>query len=66
MSEPQTIDIEETEDSFGERVSDLLEDMWEKIGRHHEGMSGHVARQKVAAEADLSDKGKGSLSRFPG
>ena len=59
MNETLTIKIEETKESFGKRVSDLIEDMWEKIGRHHEGISGHVAREEVTAKTELSDKGRG-------
>ena len=38
MTEPKIIKVKETKESFRERISDLLEDMWEKIGRYHEGM----------------------------
>ena len=44
-----------TKESFKEKISDLLEDMWEKIGQYHEGESGHALRRPVAADTDLSE-----------
>lgn len=55
MNEPKIIKVDETKESFQERISDLLEDMWEKIGRYHHGVSGRAARH--APDTDLSETG---------
>lgn len=41
-----------------QRVSDLLDDFWEKIGTQHTGVSGR-AYHEVSAEADLSTGAEG-------
>ena len=55
MNESRVIKVEETKESFREKISDLLEDMWEKIGRYHQGISGGALRQYEAPDADLSE-----------
>jgi len=55
MANTKIIKIEESKESFKEKVSDLLEDMWDKIGRYHHGVSGHVARKFDGPDTDLSD-----------
>ncbi|MDJ0955882.1 MAG: Hsp20/alpha crystallin family protein [Arenicellales bacterium] len=44
-----------TKESFKEKISNLLEDMWDKIGQYHEGESRHPVDRPVAADADLSE-----------
>lgn len=57
MNEPKTIEVGHTKENFKDRVSDLLEDMWEKIGRYHHGVSGHVSKDYIAPDADLAEAG---------
>lgn len=54
MSEAKQIKIQHTKESFREKMTDLFEEMWEKIGRHHHGVSGSAAGE-VAADTDLSE-----------
>lgn len=56
MNDSKIVKVEETKETFRERVSDLLEDMWEKIGQHHHGVSGHSLHD-VTADTDLSEEG---------
>ena len=55
MGKSKKIKVKETKESFKERISNLLEDMWEKIGQYHEGESGHALRRPIAADTDLSE-----------
>ena len=55
MGKPKKIKVKETKETFKERISNLLEDMWEKIGQYHEGESGHALRRPVVADTDLSE-----------
>lgn len=44
-----------TKESFKEKISNLLEDMWDKIGQYHEGESTQAAGRPVAADTDLAE-----------
>ena len=52
MSETKPVKVEKEKQGFKERFSAILDEMWEKIGQHHHGISGHVAGDVAA---DLSD-----------
>ena len=52
MNETRPVKVEHEKQGFKERYSEMLDDMWEKIGRHHHSISGHVAGD---VSADLSD-----------
>lgn len=56
MNESKVVKVEETKESFREKVSDLLEDMWEKIGQHHHAVSGQPLHD-VTTDTDLSEAG---------
>ena len=55
MNDSKVITVEETKETFREKISDLLEDLWEKIGQHHHGVSGRSS-SNVAPNTDLSEK----------
>lgn len=55
MNESKVVKVEETKETFREKISDLLEDLWEKIGQHHQGVSGQPL-QGVSSDTDLSEK----------
>lgn len=55
MNDPKVVKVEETKETFRERISDLLEEMWEKIGQHHRGVSGKSLHD-VAPDTDLLEK----------
>lgn len=52
MNEARPVKVEHEKQGFKERFSEMLDDMWEKIGRHHHSISGHVSGD---VSADLSD-----------
>ena len=52
MSESKPVKVEHEKQGLKQRFSDMLDEMWEKIGQHHHGVSGHVAS---GIAADLSD-----------
>ena len=54
MTDEKRIKVNHTKESFRDKVSDLLEEMWEKIGQYHQGTSGRVGTV-VAADTDLSE-----------
>ena len=45
-----------TKDSFREKVTDMVNDMWEKIGKHHHGIYGTPGHFGTP-EADLTESG---------
>ena len=55
MSKSKSIKVQREKQGFKERFSDLLEDMWDKIGQHHHGISGHVAGDVAADLSDAND-----------
>ena len=54
MSDTKQIKVHHAKESFREKVADLLEDVWEKIGQYHHGVSRHV-EGGVAADTDLTE-----------
>lgn len=56
MVDPKVVKVEETKETFRQRISDLLEDMWERIGQHHHGVSGK-SLHGVTPDTDLSERG---------
>ncbi len=54
MSETKPVKVKHTEESFRDKIADLFEEMWEKIGKYHHGVSGRAA-QHVPADTDLSE-----------
>lgn len=54
MNDPKPVKVERTKESFREKISDVLEDMWEKIGQYHMGVSGQAAHD-VKPSTDLSE-----------
>ena len=54
MSDPERLKVEQTKESFREKIADVLEDMWEKIGQYHQGVSGRAAHD-VKPSTDLSE-----------
>ena len=52
MNDTKPVKVKHEKRSFKERFSEILDEMWEMIGQHHHGISGHVARDVAA---DLSD-----------
>lgn len=54
MSEPKRVTVNETKESFREKISDVLEEMWDKIGQYHMGVSGRAAHD-VNPSTDLSE-----------
>lgn len=55
MENSKVVKVEETKETFRERISDLLEDMWEKIGQHHHAVSGQPLHG-VTPQTDLSER----------
>lgn len=54
MNDEKRIKVKHAKESFRERVSDIFEEMWEKIGQHHHGIAGR-AGSGVPADTDLSE-----------
>jgi len=54
MTETKPVKVQYTKESFREKIADLFEEMWEKIGKYHHGVSGRVP-QYVPAHTDLSE-----------
>ena len=54
MNEARPVKVKHTKESFREKITDLFEEMWEKIGQHHHGVSGR-ALHRVAPDTDLSE-----------
>ena len=54
MNQPQVVEVQKTKESFRERIADICDDMWEKIGRYHRGVSGG-ALTGATADTDLTE-----------
>ena len=54
MSDTKRIKVQHAKESFRDKMSDLFEEMWEKIGQYHHGVSGRPG-SGVVADADLSE-----------
>ncbi len=54
MTETSPATVEPTKESFRDRIAELFEEMWEKIGQHHHGISGRAVH-KVDPDTDLSE-----------
>ena len=49
----KTIKVHHEKESFKEKLSDLFEEVWEKVGQHHQAVSGRSLHD-VATDTDLS------------
>ena len=65
MSETKPVKVEHEKESFKQRFSEFLDEMWEKIGRHHHGISGHVSGDVAVDLSDTKDAFNYSLD-LPG
>ena len=54
MNEAKPIKVKQEKESFREKISDLFEEMWEKIGQHHHGVSGRAVHD-ATPDTDLSE-----------
>jgi len=54
MTDSKQVEVQHEKESFREKISDVFEEMWEKIGQRHYGTAGRAAKG-VAADTDLSE-----------